>query len=274
MRNKAKIHLFPRFHNLELLIAEFADQRFDAHWHDTWSVGVVLSGAHDNSAKGNGEGLVTTGQVTIIPPGEVHAGKVVGEKACTYLMLYPSHEVVRDVFEQNGAKIASVPSAGLRNRDLATALVSLAGTMTNEASSSFDCEVVWANCLDALTMAVAIVAPCNQKISQPSGSKSHLTRARDYLHSYPAEQIRLDELAHASGLSKFHLCRQFSAEFGLSPNRYQRQLRLQMARRLLREGMPIADVALACGFADQAHLGRQFRMSYGVTPGSLGIGHN
>lgn len=272
MRNKAKIHLFPRFHNLELLVAEFADQRFDAHWHDTWSVGVVLSGAHDNSAKRNGEGLVTTGQVTIIPPGEVHAGIVVGAKACSYLMLYPSHEVVLDAFEQNGSKIDSVPSAGHRNRDLANALISLADTMTNEASSSFDCEVVWANCLDALTMAV--VDHSNQKKSEPAGSKSRLTQARDYLHAHPAEHIRLDELAHTSGLSKFHLCRQFSAEFGLSPNRYQRQLRLQVARRLLREGMPIADVALECGFADQAHLGRQFKMSYGFTPGSLGIGHN
>lgn len=272
MRNKAQIHCFPRFHNLELLVADFADQRFDAHWHDTWSVGVVLSGAHDNSAKRNGDGLVTTGQVAIIPPGEVHAGMVVGEKACTYLMLYPSHEVVLDAIEQNGSKIASVPSAGLRNHDLARALISLASTMTNEASSSFDCEVAWANCLGAFTMAVS--GHCNLKMPEPVGSKARLTQARDYLHAHPAGHIRLDELAHTSGLSKFHLCRQFAAEFGLSPNRYQRQLRLQMARHLLREGMPIADVALECGFADQAHLGRQFRMSYGVTPGSLRLGHS
>jgi AraC-like DNA-binding protein len=272
MRNKANIHRFPRFHNLELLIAEFADQRFDAHWHDTWSVGVVLSGAHDNSAKRNGEGLVTTGQITAIPPGEVHAGMVVGEKACTYLMLYPSHEVVMDAFEQNGSRISSLPSAGFANRDLANALITLAGTMTNEASSGFDCEVVWASFLDALTM--AIVDHARQRIAEPARSKPLLAHAREYLHAHPAEQIRLDELARASGLSKFYLCRQFSAEFGLSPNRYHRQLRLQMARRLLLEGMPVASVALECGFADQAHLGRQFRMSYGVTPGSFGMAHH
>lgn len=268
MRNKAHIYHFPRLDNLELLVADFSVQRFDAHWHDTWSVGVVLTGAHDNSPKANGDGLVAPGQVTIIHPGEVHAGVVVSETACKYLMLYPSHEVVLEALEQTGSRIASVPSGGHCNHELANALISLASTLTDEASPSLDCESVWENCLDAFTKAIS--GHGNQSILKSGKlAKLGLRQARDYLHAHVTEHIQLNDLASASSLSKFYLCRQFAAEFGLSPHRYHRHLRLQMARRLLAEGMSIADVAFECGFADQAHLGRQFRMSYGVTPGAL-----
>jgi AraC-like DNA-binding protein len=43
--------------------------------------------------------------------------------------------------------------------------------------------------------------------------------------------------------------------------------RLQRARRLLLQGVSLAEAAFACGFADQSHLTRQFRRAYGVTPG-------
>lgn len=82
----------------------------------------------------------------------------------------------------------------------------------------------------------------------------------------PDPEVRLDKLAQAAGLSKFHLCRQFSATFGLSPNRYQRQLRLLQAKGLLSKGGDLAEIAIACGFADQSHLGRAFKSTYGVTP--------
>ena len=43
--------------------------------------------------------------------------------------------------------------------------------------------------------------------------------------------------------------------------------RLDRARSLLRAGHSLVDAALACGFADQSHLTRQFRSAYGLTPG-------
>jgi AraC-like DNA-binding protein len=43
--------------------------------------------------------------------------------------------------------------------------------------------------------------------------------------------------------------------------------RLDFARTQLRNGMPLAELALVAGFADQAHFTRMFRSAYGITPG-------
>jgi AraC-like DNA-binding protein len=53
----------------------------------------------------------------------------------------------------------------------------------------------------------------------------------------------------------------------LSPHRYAVMRRLDFARNQLRGGMPLAEVALTAGFADQPHLTRMFRSAFGVTPG-------
>ncbi len=60
--------------------------------------------------------------------------------------------------------------------------------------------------------------------------------------------------------------RRFSAAFGLPPHRYLTGRRIEAARGRLLAGQPIADVAAAVGFHDQAHLHRHFTRLVGTTP--------
>jgi AraC-like DNA-binding protein len=83
-----------------------------------------------------------------------------------------------------------------------------------------------------------------------------------------AGELTADDLAAAAGCSRYAAYRAFRQAYGLSPSDYQRQLRVQTARRLLSAGGAPAQVAADAGFADQAHLTRWFRRYYGVTPGA------
>jgi AraC family transcriptional regulator len=98
-----------------------------------------------------------------------------------------------------------------------------------------------------------------------------LRRARAFLEEASRRPPTLGELGKECGVHPSHLARTFRLHYGRSIGAYVRELRVSRAKELL--GSPsrrvsLADVALACGFADQSHLTRVFRRLEGVTPAS------
>lgn len=93
-----------------------------------------------------------------------------------------------------------------------------------------------------------------------------LRMAIEMLADQPERNVSLDDLAAAVGVGKFRLVRLLRERTGLPPHALQIAHRVRMARRLLETGQPIADAALAVGFADQSHLHRHFRRTLGMTP--------
>jgi AraC-like DNA-binding protein len=77
-------------------------------------------------------------------------------------------------------------------------------------------------------------------------------------------------MAQATGLGLRSLQRRFLEQVGVSPKQHLCYLRFERARQwLARPGAHAADVALAAGYSDQAHLVREFRRFTGTTPGRL-----
>jgi AraC family transcriptional regulator len=85
-----------------------------------------------------------------------------------------------------------------------------------------------------------------------------------------AEPISLADLAAVAGLSVSQFSRQFKVRTGLAPHRFLLGLRVERACRLLTTGeLPIAEVALRCGFSHQEHLTRVMRAQLDTTPGAV-----
>jgi AraC-like DNA-binding protein len=79
--------------------------------------------------------------------------------------------------------------------------------------------------------------------------------------------MRIEELAHELGLSGSGLHQHFKAVTGLSPLQYQKQLRLQEARRLmLGEDLDAASAGARVGYHDAAHFNREYKSLFGVPP--------
>ena len=105
----------------------------------------------------------------------------------------------------------------------------------------------------------------------PSGSPSlpgfKLRQISHWMAEHLAEDFTLDQLAAQAGVSKFYFTRLFRNAMGMSPSRYLLTLRMDEARRLLRETKrSVVDIALDVGYANPSHFARFFRRETGLSP--------
>lgn len=97
---------------------------------------------------------------------------------------------------------------------------------------------------------------------------SRLAEVTGYIVDNLDANLTLGELAAIAGMSRFHFTRKFKQHLGIGPARYVQRLRIERAKALMLKGdTPLADVALAAGFADQSHFTRRFKNFTGETPG-------
>jgi AraC family transcriptional regulator len=103
--------------------------------------------------------------------------------------------------------------------------------------------------------------------SSPSLPGHKLRQITDWMVEHIAEEFSLDRLADQAGLSRFHFQRLFKAATGVPPSQYHINLRMNEARRLMRETkMSVVDVALEIGYANPSHFARLFRRETGLSP--------
>ena len=103
--------------------------------------------------------------------------------------------------------------------------------------------------------------------SAESAHQSAISRSVRHLVANFRDEVRLEDLLRVSGLSRPTFARQFKRHSGRSFSAFINQLRLQAARRELRDGdRSVLDVALACGFRQVTFFNRLFRREVGCTP--------
>jgi transcriptional regulator GlxA family with amidase domain len=98
-------------------------------------------------------------------------------------------------------------------------------------------------------------------------SKRKLIQVIDFINAHLSEDLSLAAIAREVNISLYHFVRLFKASTGLTPHQYLMQQRIARAMQLLRHtDLPIAQVAIDCGFANQSHFARYFRRFIGVSP--------
>jgi AraC family transcriptional regulator len=97
-----------------------------------------------------------------------------------------------------------------------------------------------------------------------------LRRARDVLQDRFRETVPLGEIALAVGVHPAHLARTFRRYYQCTIGDYVRNLRTEQARQELKaSNRPLAEIALALGYADQSHFATSFKRQTGMTPGAF-----
>jgi transcriptional regulator GlxA family with amidase domain len=92
-------------------------------------------------------------------------------------------------------------------------------------------------------------------------------RAVLLMELHMSEPFSVNAIAQQLGISVKKLERLFHAEFSLPPASFYKKIRLEIARKVLKETTrPIMNIALDCGFGDISYFGRAFRAAFGSSP--------
>lgn len=258
-----RIHRHPAAPWAELRVSTQTFDCYRAHSHAEYSVGIVDQGCA-TFHHADGSHPVMAGSVVLIEPGIVHACNPVVRQAWSYRMLFIDaawlHHAVAQVWGR------ALPCEGL----------AFSSRHANDAAvtQSVDgfCQPVTSDCA-----ASALAAQLPQWIARharPEGAQYpatvpvDLVAAIDTMHTEIERRITVKELAKACAMSDSQFIRRFHAAFGMTPGGYLQNLRLNGARRLLSQGMALADAAHSMGFADQAHMQRAFKVHHAMTPGT------
>jgi AraC family transcriptional regulator len=101
-------------------------------------------------------------------------------------------------------------------------------------------------------------------------SKRRLQRVTDYICEHLADDLTLAELADVADASPSHFKLLFKRSVGLPVHQYVLRTRVECATRLLLRGnVPLSEVALQAGFANQSHMALCVRRATGLTPSAL-----
>lgn len=248
---------------IDLLEAWFRGEAYRPHRHDTYAIGVTDRGVQAFNYRGETH-VSLPGDVVALHPDELHDGYAGAASGFGYRLVYVEPALLLDAVRDLVGNRATLPFArqpvirNYRNETLAGAV----RTAFDDVSDALAMDEVVLRLAEGL---LEIVSPGGQR--PPRVLDVHgVERARQLLDAARDRVVHSWELEAASGLSRYELARQFRAVAGTSPYRYSLLRRLDAARGLLATERPLADIALATGFADQAHFSRKFSAAYGLSP--------
>ncbi|WP_175862121.1 AraC family transcriptional regulator [Burkholderia cepacia] len=279
----------PLLPDADLVTATYRNHTFAPHWHDAYTIPVILEGAERFTYRGSGH-VAETGTVPVINPGEVHTGSRAADEGWCYRVSYIPVDFIRELT----SAIAGRPQDAqwfapdvIRDADLAARLT-LAHRMMEAGSEHalpsqahgqaadvpatgapriYDPLAAETAMLDALSTLIVRHADAQPRPVPLASDEPRVDAMRERLAADLTCTVTLDEVAQAAGLSPFHAARLFTRTNGMPPHAWRNQLRLQRALAPLRAGVPVADVAAASGFVDQSHFTRHFKRMFGVPPG-------
>jgi AraC-like DNA-binding protein len=232
------------------------------HFHDEYQLMFVQAGSREIQFGGDSR-VFGAGTLTVVNPGESHSTRCGGELGSTFRTMHIPISFVSDAAEALGKPTVNEPHFEFEILNPAIARNFLAAHQACESARGGLCAD------DLLVDLVSRLVDHNELLGRKLGSMSmdrSVKLARDYIEENFARELTLDELAAATGTSKFHLLRKFKDAMRMPPHAYQIRVRLKHAKLLLAKGIAIKRVANMVGFVDSSHLGRWFRQIVGFTP--------
>jgi len=261
---------FVHWPDIDITTSTHVGYAFQRHIHDSYTVGLVERGARTITTQ-DAETQIQPGEIYVLNPGQPHACQsrdannsycaisIKPETMYTLTQQVPQFSPVRVVDGQSAHCIRQLCALTERDHD------------------PIERESILIQLLHRLITHYGDSSPEVSPLDVPWNT---LQQVQDYIGAHYTHKLSLIQLAGICHLSPYHFQRTFVEHTGLSPHDYQLYLRIKHSKELLRQRLPIAEVAQDVGFVDQSHFTHSFKRLVGITPGyfaqqqSQGITHS
>jgi len=256
-RSECRIRLGRGGQGIERLEARLAGQAFSPHRHDTYAIGITLTGVQTFFYRGERRHCLP-GQYHVLHPDEVHDGAAGTATGFGYRIAYIDPLLVQQALGGRPLPFVSDPVIDRDgvDGDLPSDLWRLEEPIG---------EIEQVEIIAAVADLLGRLAIGGAQKKRPL-ALAPLLRVRDVIAADPTSPHAVATFERLSGLDRWDLARQFRAAFGTSPSGFRTMRQLDHVRRLIRAGASLAEAALQAGFSDQSHMSRMFKRTYGLTP--------
>ncbi|HCA5021804.1 AraC family transcriptional regulator [Acinetobacter baumannii] len=239
---------------------------YKSHSHPTFSIGAIDEGNSVFQSSFGTAQKISAGTLVIVPAHVEHSCNPMPNQAWSYQMLHLDLAWLNQLyseFQEQGLDL-HIPQHKpliIKDESLYEAFTEMNETLFDAQKLIFEKEQSLLHCLIHLLLPHFIL----EEIQKPQYLYKDFLKLIDVISSSEAF-ISLEELAQRVGLSRYAIIRLFKANVGLTPHAFQINLKINQAREQLKQGVPLAELAVNLGFSDQSHFHKAFKAHTGVTP--------
>lgn len=250
---------------LEIMSARWVEHSFAPHMHDFYAISLNCGGRGAFDCRRE-MCDAAPGTCNLIAPGELHTGHATSKDGWTYRNLYVETTLMTVLLRSldwQGPSDVRFKFPLVRDTVLAGRLAHVFASLT-ESNSLLQNESLLLSVVERLATDNLVLG---QSLRNAGRERAAVRRVKDWLDAHSERNVSIHSLADLVGLSPYYLVRAFHKNVGIPPHKYQTIVRIHQARKLLRSGAAVSEVAYRTGFCDQSHLNRCFKRTLGITPG-------
>ncbi len=244
---------YRKIFDTEIFEGELAAHKYPWHFHDTYTVIIIDSGAMEYVFRDD-RVVVKQGQVFIVNPSVAHYNSAPNNIPCAYrAMFLPTR-----LFNNLADKQPLIHFEQAANASVYTNISKLFEKLSLVKEVAIYNEVV-------NEISVQLLHHIKNKKTTLL-TDSRIETAIIYIKNRLDEKLTIAQLADVCNLSHYHFQRLFKKVTGLTVNACIQQCRMEYGKELLNKGKKPVFTSLESGFFDQSHFHKQFKKMYVLTP--------